>query len=89
MRLLLALVLVAGGWLFMVENDQEHVTITLPGSGQIGPFSVGIVVLGAVLLGILLCLLGGGLVKISGKLKKSGSPQGGGPPASSPPHVPH
>lgn len=89
MRLLLALILVVAGWLFMVENDQEHITITLPVSGQIGPFSVGVVVLGAVLLGILLSLLGSFLLKVTAKLKRARTPQEGGPPGSSPPHVPH
>ncbi len=88
MRLLLGLILVVAGWLFMVENDQEHITITLPGSGQIGPFSVGVVVLGAVLTGILLCLLGGILLKVASRLKKSRSPEGG-TSASDPPHASH
>jgi drug/metabolite transporter (DMT)-like permease len=88
MRLFLGLVLVVAGWLFMVENDQEHITITLPGSGQIGPFSVGVVVLGAVLTGILLCLLGGVLLKVVSRLKKSRSPEGGNS-VSEPPHAPH
>ena len=88
MRLLLGLIFAVAGWLFMVENDQEHITITLPGSGQIGPFSVGVVVLRSVLSGIVLCLSGGFLLKVVSRLKKSRSPAGG-PSGSEPPHASH
>ncbi len=54
----------------MMENDQEHVSVTFPGSGQIGPFSLGIVILGAVLFGILLCSLLGGMMRLSLKFRK-------------------
>lgn len=89
MRIVLMLILLAVGWLFMMENDQEHVTITVPGSSQIGPFSVGVIVLGSVLVGILLCLLGGMILKVASKMKKKKLPNGGNPTHAGPPDPLH
>ncbi|MDA8111187.1 MAG: hypothetical protein M0T83_01890 [Nitrospiraceae bacterium] len=80
MNLAFLIVLGVLGWIFMMENDQQHVMIVVPGSGQVGPFSVGVVILGSFLLGILLCYLGGGLSRLFTrvKAKKTSSPGRGG-----------
>ena len=83
MRVVLFVVLLAFAWIFLMENDQEHVNITFPGSGQIGPFSIGIVILGSVLFGILLCSLMGGMMRMTSKFRKMKS-KGGGDPHSGP-----
>lgn len=83
MKIVLVLVLVVLGWIFMLENDQEHVNITLPGSGQIGPFSTGVVILGSILFGILLCSLAGGLIRFTSRIRKMKS-KGPGETSGSP-----
>nr|EES52842.1 MAG: hypothetical protein UBAL3_92050211 [Leptospirillum ferrodiazotrophum] len=75
----LAFLIIVGvlGWIFMMENDQQHIMIVLPGSGQVGPFSVGVVILGAFLAGVLLCYLGGGLSRLLSRAKAKKPPSAG------------
>ncbi len=76
MRIILVLLLMVAGWLFMMENDQEHVDIIVPGSGRIGPFSVGVIVIGSVLTGIALSIFGGILIRIGASFKRKKISQG-------------
>ncbi|MGC8528606.1 MAG: hypothetical protein ACP5OP_00185 [Leptospirillia bacterium] len=69
MKLAFLILLGVLGWIFMMENDQQHIMIVFPGSGQLGPFSVGVVILGAFLAGVLLCYLGGGLSRLVSRAK--------------------
>lgn len=64
------------GWIFTMENDQQHVMVVLPGSGQVGPFSVGVVILGAFLSGVLLCYLGGAIASLVSRARKKSSSSG-------------
>lgn len=73
MKILVFLAMGVFGWIFLMENDQEMVNIILPGFGRIGPFSIGVIVLGAVLFGIVFCLVAGGMLRIFSRLRKGAS----------------
>ncbi|MGC8499561.1 MAG: hypothetical protein ACYDBP_06845 [Leptospirales bacterium] len=77
MRVAFLIALGVLGWIFTMENDQQHVMVVIPGSGQVGPFSVGVVILGAFLSGVLLCYLGGGIASLISRTRKKNPPASG------------
>lgn len=68
MRILLGILVMGFGFLFLVENDQQSVSVTVPFWGKTGPLSIGSIAIISVFIGIVLAVIASLLKKARNRM---------------------
>jgi uncharacterized integral membrane protein len=68
MRILLGILVMGFGFLFLVENDQQSVSVTIPFWGKTGPLSIGSIAIISVFIGIILAVIASLLKKAKNRV---------------------